>query len=247
MNPMPNIFSRLLCAGLCLGGVTPAAVPTSGLVDAGQPSAATQPAMARGAPAPVVEDPHRWLAERLSDVGAGAAVARPPDEIRSAPPKRDVIAAMPYRTWLPPVVVPAKPRALPVKPQPLARIRPTADLPPLAMDLTPDLPGRVLLPATAPPRIESPDPAKAPLPRLAASAGELDRATAETDPTPRGVNPVLKTVPPARKSPAPPLLLSIPSPTREPSGSTLTVPHADDDPPVPSPGVPETPKLSHGK
>jgi len=247
MDPMPNIFSRLLCAGLCLGGVTPAAVPTSGLVDAGPASAATQPAVARDAPAPVAEDPRQWLAERLSDVGAGAAVARPADEFRAEPPKRDVIAATPYRTWLPPVVTPAKPRALPVKPQPLARIRPTADLPMLAMDPMPDPPGRVLLPAVAPPRIESPDPAKAPLPRLTAGAGELDRATAETDPTPRGVNPVLKTVPPARKSPAPPLTLSIPTPAAEPAGTALTVAHPDDDPPVPSPGVPETPKLSHGK
>jgi hypothetical protein len=154
---------------------------------------------------------------------------------------------MPYRTWLPPVVVPAKPRALPPKQQPLARIRPTADLPPLAMDLTPDLPSPVVLPVVAPPRVDSPDPATAPLPSLAARAGDLDRATAETDPTPRGVNPVLKTVPAARKKPAPPLLLSIPTPTGEPTGSALTLPHSDDDPPIPSPGVPETPKLSREK
>jgi serine/threonine-protein kinase len=115
------------------------------------------------------------------------------------------------------------------------------------MDLTPELPARVLLPAAAPPRIESPDPAKAPLPRLAANPGELDRATPETDPTPRGANPVLATVPPPRKKPAPPLLLTIPTPAGDPSGSILAAPRSDDDPPVPSPGAPETPKLSRGK
>jgi hypothetical protein len=198
------------------------------------------------ADAPVGHDPHEWLQERLSDVGAGAA-GRSSDEAHPVPAKRDTVAAMPYRTWLPPAVVPARPRVWPVKPQPLARIRPTADLPALAADLTPDLPARVEMSAVAPPRIESPDPAKAPLPRLMATAGELDRATAETDPTPRGANPVLATVPPPRKKPAPPLLLTIPTPTGETLGSAPAVPHRDNDPPVSSPGVPEKPKLSRDK
>jgi hypothetical protein len=243
---MPNIFSRLLCGALCLGGVTPAAVPTSGVIEAGPVASTTRPASVTREAVPAAEDPHEWLQDRLSDVGAGAA-GHSSDEPHPAPAKRDTVAAVPYRTWLPPVVAPARPRALPAKPQPLARIRPTADLPPLAMDLTPDLPARVLLPAVAPPRIDSPDPATAPLPRLAASANDLDHATAETDPLPRGTNPVLAKVPPPRKKPAPPLLLSIPTPTGEPAGSALTVPHADDDPPVPSPGLPETPKLSRDK
>jgi hypothetical protein len=247
MDPIPNIFSRLLCGALCLGGVTPAAVPTSGVLEAGPVASSTRPAgVSREAAVPVPEDPREWLQRRLSDVGAGAA-GRLPDEARPVPAKRDTVAAVPYRTWLPPVVAPVKPRALPVKPQPVARMRPTADLPPLAMDVTLDPPARVLLPAVAPPRIESPDPATAPLPRLAANAGELDHATAETDPTPRGANPVLATVPRPRKRPAPPLLLTIPTPAGEPAGSALTVPHADDDPPIPSPGVPETPKLSRDK
>src|SRR4051812_50206297 len=73
MDPMPNIFSRLLCAGLCLGGVTPAAVPTSGLLDAASPVASTTKpgGVTREAAAPVALDPHEWLLERLSDVGAG--------------------------------------------------------------------------------------------------------------------------------------------------------------------------------
>src|SRR4051812_1778931 len=137
MDPMPNIFSRLLCAGLCLGGVTPAAVPTSGLLEAGPVAATTKPGgVTREAAAPVAEDPREWLNEHLSDVGAGAAT-RPSGGASPSPAQRDPVVAAPSRTWLPPVVVPAKPRAAAVKPQPLARIRPTADLPLFAADLTP--------------------------------------------------------------------------------------------------------------
>src|SRR5206468_11627735 len=122
---------------------------------------ATRPARP---PAPA-EDANQWLNRRLAESGGAGAADLPARAAQPVRPPRDAPVPVPVRPWLPPPAVAAAPRAAradrdhAVRPRPAVEAQP----PPLALDVTPDVPGPVVLPAYTPPRIASPDPSKVPL------------------------------------------------------------------------------------
>jgi hypothetical protein len=237
--------SRLICAGLCLAGVSPAAIPMAALPEPLPPgpavAAATRPAKAPAAPA---EDAEHWLHRRLAETGAQADDL-PVKVTQPIRPPRDAAIPVPFRPWLPPPAVPAEPRLARGDREHALRPRPAVDVPPLALDLTPAVPTAVVLPAYTPPRIASPDPARTPIASLS-GRGNVDRPKTADDPTAEAASPAaLAVTPPARSKPAPPLLLTIPDPSGPAAGATVPVTDAPEDRPVTYAGpVPGMPKLS---
>ena len=115
MGVFKNAICRVTCAGLCLAGATPAAVPAD-------PSPRQGDAVVAAAPKPP-EDPRHWLARNLSDTGA-RGIDLPPRVASPLPPKRDAVASVPRRPWLPPAVTP------PLRARPDRRTAASASAPP---------------------------------------------------------------------------------------------------------------------
>jgi len=140
-----------------------------------------------------------------------------------------LLAPVPGRSHLPPAVMDRAPRRGDAAKQPPLRVRPGADVPPLAWESGVVLPAPWLAASGPPAYAPSPDAAWLISP-WRAMGPDADRATASSDPTWHpSYRALLATVPTLRHKPAPFLRLAIPEPFDSATALRPDQQPADDD------------------
>lgn len=149
----------------------------------------------------------------------------------------------PGRWYLPSAVLERHGRPAEVATLPSLRLRPTADLPPLAALAGPPLAGPYLVPSGPLAYTPSPEVARLTAPWRPVEA-DPERATAAGDPALEAVRRrLLSAIPEQRQKPAPFLRLTVPNPLELPQEVRLSQPRADTDGPARDFDLPPKPVL----
>ena len=240
MNRSRLTFRGAAVAGLCLAAAAAAGV----LVAAGaRPSPAAPNGGERGTGN---REPEASLPVPCSPFpvpGFWATAALPPFAAAPAPSRSSTLVPAPLGWWLPPAEVRSQPRGLLAGEQSAPRVRPAADVPPLAADSARSTPQPARLPAGPLASGPSPDPAAVPVMPTRGVPGP-DRPGASSDPTEESSRQSVLAAPQAfRRKLAPFLRLVIPNPFETTDAIELRQAPPDNAPPISATALPSKPTL----